>query len=124
MLVRVAKIACSMILLPAVRPVIVSASRIGTPDETSVPSVRVKRAIAVLRIKSPKIGTRSMNLSMRNLPRSVRYVMITPPIMPMIATMMYQKYAIVAFERLITNCVGVGSAWPKLWKRSAKTGIT
>ncbi len=42
----------------------------------------------------------------------------------MIAAMRYGKYAIVKFERLITNCVGAGSACPKLWKSSAKTGMT
>ena len=30
----------------------------------------------------------------------------------------------VKFERLMTNCVGAGSAWPKLVNSSAKTGMT
>ena len=30
----------------------------------------------------------------------------------------------VKFERLMTNCVGAGSAWPKLENSSAKTGMT
>ena len=41
----VARIASSITLLPEVRAVISRAVRIGTPDEISVPSVRVKRAI-------------------------------------------------------------------------------
>ena len=46
----------STTLLPEVLAVISSASRIGTPDDTSVLSVRVKRAIDDLRIRSPKTG--------------------------------------------------------------------
>ena len=77
-----AKIASSTILLPAVRAVIVSASRMGTPEETSVPSVRVKRAIAVLRIRSPKTGTRSRKPSIGERPRSVRQSHMMSTTMP------------------------------------------
>ena len=37
---------------------------------------------------------------------------------------MYLKYATVKLLRLMVNCVGAGSAWPKLENSSAKTGIT
>ena len=46
-LLRVAMIASSTIALPEVRAVISRPSRIGTPEETSVPSVRQKRATAI-----------------------------------------------------------------------------
>ncbi len=45
-----------MTRLPAVFAQMSSASRIGTPDEISVPSVRVKRATATLRSSEPKTG--------------------------------------------------------------------
>jgi hypothetical protein len=54
----------------------------------------------------------------------VREAKTNPPAVAMMPPMMNQKLLIVKFERLITNCVGAGSAWPKLLKRSAKTGIT
>ena len=53
---RAYMIASSMTTLPAVLATISSASRIGTPDESSVPSVRVKRATAILRSTGPMIG--------------------------------------------------------------------
>ena len=49
--------------LPAVSRVMFSASRIGTPLATSVPSVRVVRARMFFSIKLPKIGTLMMNRS-------------------------------------------------------------
>ena len=50
MLFRVVMIASSTIALPAVRAVMSSASRIDTPDASSVDSVRQNRATAILRI--------------------------------------------------------------------------
>ncbi len=49
--------------LPAVSRVMFSASRIGTPVATSVPSVRVVRARMFFSIRLPKIGTLMMNWS-------------------------------------------------------------
>src|SRR2546426_2443387 len=46
-------------MLPAVRAVISRPSRIDTPDEMRVPSVRVKRDTAALRSTSPSTGVRS-----------------------------------------------------------------
>ncbi len=64
--------AFSTTLLPAVAAVMRRPSRIGTPDCTSVPSVRVKRATATFRMSGPKIGTLSTRASMVDLPFSVR----------------------------------------------------
>src|SRR5205823_4942836 len=72
MLVRAVKIAFSTTLLPAVRAVMLRASRIGTPDEMSVPSVRVKRATADFRMSAPKTGTLSIVRSIAKRPFSVR----------------------------------------------------
>src|SRR5438874_2380848 len=71
MLCRAFMMACSTTLLPAVRAVMVSASRMGTPEETSVPRVRVKRATADFRMRGPKIGTRSRARSIATWPCSV-----------------------------------------------------
>ena len=60
-----------MTRLPAVFAVISSPSRIDTPDATSVPSVRVKRATAALRCRSPRIGIASSSLSSISCPLSV-----------------------------------------------------
>ena len=55
-------------MLPAVRAVISNPSRIDTPDEMSVPSVRVKRETADLRSRSPNTGILSSSLSIWSLP--------------------------------------------------------
>ena len=60
----------AMTVLPAVSRVMLSACRIGTPLVTSVPSVREKREIALLRSMSPKSGTRSLKRSIRTRPPS------------------------------------------------------
>jgi hypothetical protein len=57
--------------LPEVRAVIWSPSRIDTPEETSVPSVRVKRDTADLRSSSPSTGIRSISRSITSCPLSV-----------------------------------------------------
>ena len=49
--------ALSTTALPEVRAVMSKPSRIGTPLEISVPSVRVKRATAILRISIPISGS-------------------------------------------------------------------
>ena len=67
-LLRVAMIASSTIALPEVRAVISSASRIGTPEDTSVPRVRQKRATAILRRTEPSTGMRSIAPSMCRRP--------------------------------------------------------
>ena len=52
-----------MTVLPAVRAVMSSDCRIGTPEERSVASVREKRATAILRSIWPMMGTFSVTLS-------------------------------------------------------------
>src|SRR5438034_10090318 len=49
--------------LPAERAVMSRPSRMGTPEEIRVPSVRVKRATATLRISMPMTGTFSAKVS-------------------------------------------------------------
>ncbi len=56
MLARVRITASSTTLFPAVRAVISRPSRMATPLEMRVPSVRVNLATATLRMSSPKTG--------------------------------------------------------------------
>ena len=60
-----------MTMLPAVRAVMSRPCRMGTPDEISTPSVRLKRAIAVFCITLPMTGARSSQRSTMVLPCSV-----------------------------------------------------
>jgi hypothetical protein len=53
---------CSMTQLPELLATISMASRMGTPDESSVPSVRVKRATAIFFIVGPITGSCSSEL--------------------------------------------------------------
>ena len=53
------EMASAMTELPAVSRVMLRAWRIGTPLVTSVPSVREKREMELLRVRSPKSGRRS-----------------------------------------------------------------
>jgi hypothetical protein len=73
MLVRAVIIASATTLLPAVFEVILSPSRMATPLYTSVPSVLVKRAMAILRWSCPKMGIDSLIWSMTRWPLSVLY---------------------------------------------------
>ena len=65
---RTAMIASSTIALPAVRAVISSPSRIGTPEAIKVESVRQKRATAIFCISVPKIGAFRITLSTTRRP--------------------------------------------------------
>src|SRR5436190_2007857 len=60
MLLRVVRIASSMIALPEVLAVMSRPSRIGTPDAISVESVRQKRATAIFLRIGPRIGILSV----------------------------------------------------------------
>jgi hypothetical protein len=71
MLARAAMIAFWTTRLPAVRAVISRPFRIGTPEEMSVASVRVKRATAPFRSTSPSTGTFKRNASIWRWPFSV-----------------------------------------------------
>ncbi|MHC4803687.1 MAG: hypothetical protein ACYTFF_16485, partial [Planctomycetota bacterium] len=58
--------ACIIALLPSVSRVMRSESRMGIPDETRVPSVRVNRATATSRSRRPTSGARSLTRSTRS----------------------------------------------------------
>src|SRR5213083_1661166 len=58
-------------MFPAVRAVISRPSRIDTPEEMRVPSVRVKRDTAALRITSPSTGRRNSRWSIWSRPGAV-----------------------------------------------------
>src|SRR5437660_166820 len=58
-------------ILPAVRAVISRPSRIDTPEEISVPSVRVKRDTADVRSTSPSTGSRISMRAISSRPRAV-----------------------------------------------------
>jgi len=64
--------AFSITLFPAVRAVMSSAVRIGTPEEIMVPSVRVNRAIDARWRMLPRTGVRSRSWSIRSRPEEVR----------------------------------------------------
>ena len=64
-------IASSTTALPAVRAVMSRPSRIGTPEEVSVPSVRQNRATAIFRSRIPMTGALSSALSITCRPWSV-----------------------------------------------------
>src|SRR2546430_11191926 len=95
-------------MLPAVRAVISRPSRIETPDEISVPSVRVKRETADLRSRSPSTGSLSSSLSILSFPDGVllyRLMANTPKTeMAMIA---HQKFLRMLLAP-ITIRVGIG----------------
>ena len=56
---------------PAVRAVMSRLSRMGTPEEVRVASVRQKRATAILRMRSPRIGILSTMASITRRPLGV-----------------------------------------------------
>src|SRR5260370_32581735 len=60
-------------MFPAVRAVISRPSRIDTPDEIRVPSVRVKRDTAALRSTSPRMGVLRSSESICSRPGAVLY---------------------------------------------------
>ena len=104
-----------------------SASSIGTPDEISVPSVRVKRATADFRISWPNTGTLSSERSIAKRPLSVRYAERITTVAMIGAATRYQMWAIVNSERFMTNCSSMtfasspteGSACSMARRRSA-----
>ncbi len=70
---RANMMASSTMTLPAVLATISRASRMGTPDESSVPRVRVKRATAILRMTMPMTGRLSISRWKNFFPPRVRY---------------------------------------------------
>jgi hypothetical protein len=65
---RVAMMASSTMALPAVRAVMASPSRIGTPEAVRVARVRQNRATAILRMRMPKTGAFSSSPSRTRFP--------------------------------------------------------
>src|ERR1700747_1315599 len=80
--VRTLTNACSTTALPAVLAVMSKPSRIGTPLEIKVPSVRVKRATAIFLIRMPSTGSFNMIESSTSLPPGVPYHAFRPTIPP------------------------------------------
>ncbi len=68
MLMRAFWMASLMTTLPDVLAVMARPSRMATPLEMSVPSVRVKRAMDILRLRVPKMGIEIFIVSMIFLP--------------------------------------------------------
>ena len=63
--------AFSITALPEVRAVMSIASSMGTPLVISVPSVRVKRATPIFRIRAPSIGSFRTRVSISIRPAGV-----------------------------------------------------
>src|SRR6266496_4048390 len=99
-----------MTMLPAVRAVISRPSRIDTPDEMSVPRVRVKRDTADFRSRSPSTGRLSISLSIWSFPGVVleyRFTATKPKIRT--AMIVNQKFLRTLLAPM-TMGVGRGSA--------------
>src|SRR4029078_9792473 len=80
--------AVGITMLPAVLAVISSPSRIDTPEEISVPSVRVKRDTADFRRMSPSTGALSIRPSIWSLPPEVAEYGLKAKNRPAMAAMM------------------------------------
>src|SRR6266516_1708669 len=78
--------AFSTTALPAVLAVMSRPSRMGTPLEISVPSVRVKRATPIFLIRMPTIGSFRTMVSSMNRPCRVPYQIFKPKSAPTMAT--------------------------------------
>src|SRR5437764_12455928 len=86
--------ASEMMMLPAVRAVISSDSRMGTPELNKVDSVRLKRDTAILRMIWPMTGKRKVRPSRKCWPLSVLYqAFIAKTKMPTTIAISHQKPA-------------------------------
>ena len=74
--------AFSTTAFPEVRAVMSRPSRMGTPLEISVPSVRVKRATAILRSNGPTSGIFRTIVSIAMRPEGVPYQNLTAKTAP------------------------------------------
>src|SRR6185295_18153028 len=99
-----------MTMLPAVRAVISSPSRIETPDEINVPSVRVNRETADLRSRSPSTGMLSISLAICSLPAVVLLERLMATTMKTPAAMIAHQKFLRMLLAPITMRVGSGSA--------------
>src|ERR1700739_4959919 len=117
--------ACSTTALPAVFAVISKPSRIGTPLEIKVPSVRVNRATAIFLIKMPNTGSFNMIESSTSLPPGVPYQVFKPKMTPPSASRnMKPNQLPIKLLKPITIRVGNGSETPKPANNVAKIGTT
>ncbi len=110
--------------MPADFATISRASRIGTPEESIVPKVRVNRATATFRTSGPNTGdfsTKACHISWP-LPWRVASLNATKSTIGT-ATKMYQ-FARRPFERSTRNCVGPGSEPPMSLNIFSKVGTT
>ena len=122
---RILVVASTNTWLPEAPPTESSASTRGTPAANMVDSVRVQRAMVAFSITGPKIGRRSINLSMvicslRERLHAWKNAYKPPPIAPKIAHHHCTKKS----EMVITSSVGAGRSAPKLVNISLKAGIT
>src|SRR5688572_27168831 len=102
----------STILLPELLATMSSASRIGTPDDRSVPSVRVKRAITIFRSTLPTMGALRMIRSKWKRVFSFARMNFRPEDMPKAAPAYRYQYFRNPFDMLMTNWVGAGRPPP------------
>src|SRR3954464_10154061 len=101
------------------------ASRMGTPAEMSVPSVRVNRAMAVLPRMLPRMGTLSLIASVAYLPPSlVRISFQTSEMTIGDATTYAQPQLANQRDTSSRICVMGGSLVPKSLKIVSNFGIT
>ena len=115
-----------MTALPAVRAVMSRPSRIGTPEEINVPSVRVNRATAILRSSMPISGSFSKRASMTNAALSVSVPNFDADARRRQAATTNQKPKMLPTKLLmpITMRVGSGRSTPKPTNKVAKIGTT
>src|SRR5207249_3093251 len=109
--------------LPAERAVMRKPSRIGTPDEISVPRVRVKRATATFRMSMPTIGTFNKSASITWLPWSVEEYFLKAKTNPASAARMNNKDELVDRRGELPERVGEDRATVDL-VRDARRGLT
>src|SRR5579864_568566 len=111
--------------LPDVLAVISRPSRIGTPEEINVPSVRVNRATAILRIRMPRTGSLRIVASIAYRPPGVPYHTFspkTPATMP--TTISNPKILPTKLLNPMTIFVGNGRSTPNPANDVAKIGTT
>ena len=98
----------------------------GTPDESRVPSVRVKRATAILRMTSPTMGALSIRRWKNFFPAGRLYAWKTANMMPQVARKMSGKYEMNVSETAMTMLVNIGrsSFEPRSLKMVLKEGMT
>ena len=117
--------AFSTTALPAVLAVMSRPSRMGTPLEISVPSVRVKRATAIFLIRMPTIGSFRTMVSSMNRPCRVPYHTFKPKSAPTMATRRRRpKMLPMKLLMAMTIFVGSGRSTPRPANKVAKIGTT